>query len=342
MRILITGGAGFVGSALTQFLATKSWISKIHVVDKGMFGVDHFKTGGKICLHRFSLKDFYEKMFFSKTSISAVIHLSGLSNDPMADFDKNANNELNVVDTARTIQFCIDKKIKKLIFASSASIYGDLDMYLNNENGETNPHSNYAKSKSEAEELLHNARCQQQLNNIIFRKGTIHGVSPRMRFDLAVNTMVMNALKYGKIELYGGGENWRPIVDIRDVVRAYGHALMKYDDIVADNGNRIFNICSNNVRISELGLRVANITGAKLIPRYDMPKDIRDYRMDNSKFVKTGFKYIFENLDENINVLMCHMIHNKYDYDDPIYYNLRWIKNCQKCFKTVGKEYSLL
>ena len=122
----------------------------------------------------------------------------------------------------------IMNKIPRFIYASSASVYGSNDSQILNESCHVEPYSNYGKSKKHAEDYILTA-SKHGFQPVILRKGTIMGVSPRMRFDLVVNSMVVSAMRFGKIVLYGGGESWRPIVSVDDVVSIYRYVSIVFD-----------------------------------------------------------------------------------------------------------------
>ena len=212
--ILITGGCGFVGSALVKRLCQFD----VRVWDSGMYGFGEskpkypFKLGYMINPDYINVHDL--------DNVKIIIHLSGLSNDPLANFDAKANDRMNYEDTKDLVDMAIERGVPRFIFASSASVYGLCDDKISKETDEVDPDSNYAKSKRKAElYILEMAAKHKDFRPIIFRKATIGGISPRMRFDLIVNSMVKSAMTVGKIFAFGGGENWRPIIDIDDVVR---------------------------------------------------------------------------------------------------------------------------
>lgn len=343
-KIVVTGGAGYVGSLLIQqFQARHFTRENLVCVDQGLFG---FNEVHKKCLlpeniYKTSVRSFVT----SKDSIGkilrqtkTVIHLAGLSNDPMADYDVAANKDMNCFQTELLANACVEFGVPRFIFASSASVYGDMEENLCKEDGPISPKSNYALSKAMAEKYLLD---KKGLKPVILRKGTLYGVSPRMRLDLAINTMVTNAIRFKKVELWGGGENWRPLTHIDDAVRLYMRIAMMTDHEYSKFARgKIYNVVSHNYRISELGLQIAEIMDVPVRSRYDMPKDIRTYRTDGSKLHKTIlFEFNNDLLSAVVglrNWVACH------DTEDPIFYNMKWIKNCEKVFDSFNMRFTLI
>jgi len=343
----VTGGAGYVGSLLIEHLHKMHFLREhIICVDPGWFG---FNEVHKTCMLqknicRTSIKSFTASQEHMKKiceETEAIIHLGGLSNDPMADYDAEANNDVNFVQTTYLVEFCKNWGIPRFIFASSASVYGDMEESLCKEDGFISPKSNYAMSKAKAEDhIIKN--IDKTFRPIILRKGTLYGVSPRMRLDLAINTMVVNAFRFGKIELYGGGENWRPLTHVMDAVRLYEFlATMDYSSYKQLSG-KIYNVVGENFRMSELGLRLADITKVNVVPRYDMLKDVRTYRLDGTLLRSLSLFDFSESkkLTKTVNDLLYWM--KGKDLDNPIYWNMRHIKTLEKSCEIMGIKFDLM
>ena len=150
--------------------------------------------------------------------VDGVINLSGLSNDPTAEFDPEANWQMNAIATENLGRMCVERGIERYVFASSCSLYDGMPPGMHDETAPIQPRAAYATSKRYGEEKLLEL-ADEGLCPVLLRNGTVYGYSPRMRFDLVVNTFVKDALLNGKLMLHGGGWMWRPLVDIRDVSR---------------------------------------------------------------------------------------------------------------------------
>jgi len=343
-KIIVTGGAGFVGSLLIQELQNKHFTREnLICVDQGLFGFNevHKKCAHPENLYKTSVRSFTANRtlmakLLSQTKI--VIHLAGLSNDPMADYDAIANKDMNCLQTEMIVDRCVEFGVPRFVFASSASVYGDMEENLCIEDGPISPKSNYALSKAMGEKYILN---KKGLKPVILRKGTLYGVSPRMRLDLAINTMVTNAVRFKKIELWGGGENWRPLVHVSDAVRLYMKiVMMSENEYNKFSKGKIYNVVGCNYRMSELGLQIAGILDVPVKARYDMPKDIRTYRTDGSKLFKNIMFEFDNNLYNAVSNIRKWAEHN--DLDNPIYYNMKWIKNCEKVFDSFNMRFTLV
>jgi nucleoside-diphosphate-sugar epimerase len=222
-KILLTGGAGYIGIVLLEKLLAKGY--KVRVLDNFLFGkkpiIPYLK---RIEVVNKDIRNVNKK---DLEGIDAVIHLAGLSNDPMADFDPKANFEINTEGTIKLAKLANEMGIKRFTFASSASIYnrGILKRTrIQSEDGIVKPKAAYSVSKYRAEKELMNM-ADSNFAPIIFRQGTVYGFSPRMRYDLVVNTMVKTALYEGKIYVFCGGVQWRPLIDVEDVAVAHLKSL---------------------------------------------------------------------------------------------------------------------
>ncbi|MEK6920586.1 MAG: SDR family oxidoreductase, partial [Nanoarchaeota archaeon] len=203
-KILVVGGAGYVGAVLIREMLERGYAIK--VLDRlfyGTVGLDDIKD--KVELIVGDIRSFNPNIL---DDVEAVINLSGLSNDPTAEYNPEANYEMNTVATAKLAQICKQKGVRRFIFASSCSIYDigetneDKDIIFD-ETAPVAPKAAYSRSKYEAEKLLL-AMQDENFSPVILRKGTVYGFSPRMRYDLVVNTFLKDALTKGKISLYFG------------------------------------------------------------------------------------------------------------------------------------------
>src|SRR2546427_5808884 len=216
VKVLITGGAGYVGSVLTRVLIDRG--HRVAVVDCGFFGLDHVDPRAEII--EGSILSFALQWL---NGVYAVVHLAGLSNDPMAAFSPSLNYMLNAGGAAIVAQATKDAGIRRFVFSSTCSVYGRDESGPLNEEHATNPPFPYAISKLMAERLL-DCLTDDRFRPIILRKGTVVGWSPRMRFDLVVNAMVKTALVQRKIVVHNP-TLWRPLIDVEDACEAYVCAL---------------------------------------------------------------------------------------------------------------------
>ena len=176
MKVLVTGGAGFVGSVLTRVLIDLG--SQVRVVDNGFFGLDHVDPRAEVI--RGDILEFNPAWL---DEVIAVVHLAGPSNDPMAAFSPRLNYLLNAGGAAIVAQASKDAGIRRFVFSSTCSVYGKDDSEPFGEERPTSPSFPYAISKLMAERMLA-CLTDDQFRPIVLRMGTVVGWSPRMRFDL--------------------------------------------------------------------------------------------------------------------------------------------------------------
>jgi len=311
VRVFVTGGAGFVGSVLTRILIERG--HGVTVLDSGFFGLDHVDRRAKLIAG--SILEFNPKWL---DGMEAVIHMAGLSNDPMAAFSPRLNYMLNAGGSAIVAQAAKDAGIRRFILASTCSVYGKDDSEAFDENHITRPSFPYAISKLMAERLL-DCLTDEGFRPIILRKGTVVGWSPRMRFDLVTNTMVKTALSDGKV-IINNPHLWRPLIDVEDACNAYLCAL---EADLAVTG--IFNISSRNYTLDELGRIVAQVlaeSGVQVsIEVYNRP-DVRSYRVSTDKAANILGFMAEKPMSDTVREIVRHVTATPIDLENPRYYNI--------------------
>jgi len=320
--ILVTGGAGYIGSVLVADLVNRG--EKVRVFDKlyfGDIGLNGVKE--KIDLVQGDVREFPDSAL---EGVKAVIHMGSLSNDPTAEFDPQANREINFEGTMKVAEACKRKGIKRFTFASSAAIIGFHVEAIADEDFLPNPQSEYAQSKLDAENGL-KSLVSDKFCPVIFRQATVFGFSPRMRWDLVVNTMTKDAFSRGSIFVYCAGDNWRPLVHVKDVAAAHIEGLKVPEEKVK---GQIFNLVHKNYRILELGHWVREIL-KKYIPitveTSFGSKESRSYRISGKKLKEMlGFE-ARGTVEEAVLEIFDILRSGRYtDFINPIYYNIDWMK----------------
>jgi nucleoside-diphosphate-sugar epimerase len=337
--VLVTGGAGYIGAVLVRELLKNGY--KVKVFDKLYFGLDPLKDViKKIQVISGDVRQFPKEIL---KGVSSCIHLGSLSNDPTADFDPKANHDINCVGTLKVAEACRKMGVKRFTFASSAAIYGFHVDSIADETHKTNPQSEYAQSKLDAERGLIKM-AGKDFCPIILRQATVGGLSPRMRWDLVVNTMTKDAFSKGKINVYCAGDNWRPLVSVIDVARAHIKCIEAPEAKV--NGE-IFNLVYKNFRILELAHWIKEALKTSL-DKIDIDVKFgsveqRSYRVSGEKMkdilgfepkqsVEAATKEILASLKAGKNT----------DYANPIYYNINWMKllvEMEDKLKVIGKVF---
>jgi nucleoside-diphosphate-sugar epimerase len=313
VTILVTGGAGFVGSVLTRALLEKGY--RVRVLDSGFFGLEHVDKRAELVAG--DILEFDKAWLYG---VEAVIHLAGLSNDPMAAFSPSLNYMLNAGGAAIVAQATKDAGIRRFVFASTCSVYGRDDSELFDEERPTSPTFPYAISKLMAERLL-GCLTDDQFRPIILRKGTVVGWSPRMRFDLVTNTMVKTALTEKRIVIHNPAL-WRPLIDVEDASQAYLSAL---EADLAVTG--VFNISTRNYTLAELGTTVADELGkhgVSVTVETQHRPDVRSYRVKTDKAARVLNFKPRKAMNETVRDLVGHLITRPAaELEDPRYYNIR-------------------
>lgn len=251
MRVLVTGDRGYIGSVLVPTLIDKNY--DVVGFDIGYFGdnliCDCFEDYQKITCDIRNV----DKTHFR--NIDAVIHLAGLSNDPLGQLTPNITHEINYEATINIAKIAKQEGVKRFIYASSQSMYGisKTDNELDEYDSEKNPVTAYAEAKWLAEQYIKKL-CDEQFTVVSFRPSTVFGASPRLRTDIVFNNLVACAYTTGKIEIKSDGSPWRPIIHVQDVCKAFIAGLEAPANLI--NGK------SFNVGIKNGNYTVKNIAEA--------------------------------------------------------------------------------
>jgi nucleoside-diphosphate-sugar epimerase len=321
--ILVTGGAGYIGCVLVQRLLDRGY--RVRVLDRLYWG------RGPIApiLDRAELveADVRDVPATALDGVDAVIHLAGLSNDPTAEYDPEANWQMNAIATETLGRNCVDRDVERLVFASSCSLYDGLPPGMHDETAPIQPRGAYATSKRYGEEALLSL-VDEGLCPVMLRNGTVYGYSPRMRFDLVVNTFVKDALLKGQLSLHGGGWMWRPLVDVRDVSDALIAAMEAPEELVR---GEIFNVLHSNYQIRELAMLVAGsvqLLGRSVtLEEEPAPRLTRDYECSNTKLAsRLGFQPSHSVVEAIDGILASIDVEDKTMLTDPRFYNIRWLE----------------
>lgn len=288
-KILVTGGAGYIGSVLVKQLLERGYY--VRAFDRLFFGEDPIKGLFKNPKFELIKGDIRDLQDFPNLldGIYAVIHLASLSNDPSCDVDPQDTMDINYTASLKLAELCKKNRIKRFLFSSSCSVYGASEDMILDEQSEKAPVSLYAKSKIDFENKLLEI-MDKDFSPIILRNGTVFGLSPRMRFDLVVNIMTKYAINENKIFIVGGGLNWRPIVHVYDVAIAF---ILALEAPLEEVKGEIFNVGSNelNFRIKDIAANVKKIIPSIEIEYAPSDKDTRNYRVSFDKIKRVlGFK----------------------------------------------------
>ena len=321
--VLVTGGAGYIGTVLTGRLLQRGY--NVRLLDRLYWGSGPLEAyAGRIEVEVADVRDIPGSAL---DGVDGVIHLAGLSNDPTAEYDPAANWQMNAVATETLGNACVERGIERLVFASSCSLYDGLPPGMHDEDAAIAPQGAYATSKRYGEEALLGL-MGHGLCPVILRNGTVYGFSPRMRYDLVVNTFVKDALLQERLLLHGGGWMWRPLVDVRDVSDAMIAAFESPADVVR---GEIFNVLHSNYQVRELAMLVAGsvqLLGRTVrLEETPAPRLNRDYECSNAKLSHVlGFSPC-RSVVEAVSEMLAEIdLADRSKLTDPRYYNIRWLE----------------
>jgi nucleoside-diphosphate-sugar epimerase len=278
-RILVIGGAGYIGSALLKrLLPTRR---KVRLLDCLLYGtrpIQDLMSSPNLEVVQADFRQVNE-IVKAMQGVDEVIHLGGIVGDPACSIDEDVTVEVNLTATRTIAEIAKGSGVERFIFASTCSVYGFNDEVLD-ERAQPNPVSLYARSKLASERVLLDM-ADSQFAPIVLRFATVYGFSGRVRFDLVVNLLTAKALIDGEITVIGG-DQWRPFVHVDDAARGILTALEAPLSIVR---KEIFNVGSNaqNFTIDQVATLINQRVPSAVISRQDMEGDPRNYRVDFKK-----------------------------------------------------------
>lgn len=310
MRILIAGGAGYIGSALIPKLLERGY--DVDVVDLFWFG-NHLPPEVGIVN-----RDIFDLQINDLKEYDQVLFLAGLSNDPMAEYSPSKNFVFNAAAPAYLCYIAKQANVKRYIYASSCSVYGYTENELFDEDRPVSSHYPYGISKLQGERAVMQLQ-DKDFSVIALRKGTVCGYSPRMRFDLIINTMFKTAMK-DRLIMVNNPAIWRPILSIEDACMAYVRAIEANESI-----SGIFNIASGNHTVGEIADLVESTIQQELGVRPALEikhiKDVRNYKVSIDRAKNTLSFHPHHSVRSIISNLIANMSKCS-DWDNPNYYNI--------------------
>jgi nucleoside-diphosphate-sugar epimerase len=317
MRILITGGLGYLGSVLTEELIKRGF--EVIIADTELYGnflPDYLKN--ELHLVKGDIRGPEISKHIQRSDV--VIHLAAIVGDAACDLIKEEAVDINLNGTKNIGKLC-KKNNKKLIFTSTCSVYG-ANNHLLTERSKVLPLSIYALSKLAGE----NALEKIGVNYTIFRLATLFGYSYRMRFDLVINTFIKQAIKTGKITVFGGNQ-WRPFLHVRDAADAIIRCIEK--DFFE---KEILNLSYMNIKIIDLARKIREILKCE-IKVFKEIKDPRNYRINSDKAKnKLQFNPKRDVKESIMEIKKAYEEGKIKDFDSPIYNNFEYLKNNYRRF----------
>jgi len=322
-KVLITGGAGYVGTRLSNYLVRRGY--EVTILDSLIYGVRGLYPEVKV------IEGDIRNIPTVKDSVhaqDAVFHLAAISNDPTGNLDPDLTYEINFESTRKVLNAAKNAGVQRFIFASSSSVMGIQEGTNITESRTPNPITPYSKAKLQAEKEVLAASSRDFICTAL-RPATICGVSPRQRFDLVINALTGSAFFDQKIIVYGGRQR-RPNLTMDDMLRAYHLTLISHDDLI--NGE-VFHIGWDNMSIMEMAQLVSRcvrrVKSNDTTPIIIRPaEDMRDYHISSEKIEKVLDFHPLFTLEDMIHELIVLMEAGFItDYTAPQYHNLKVLMN---------------
>ncbi len=322
-RVFITGGAGYVGSLLVPSLLSKGY--EVIVYDLFLYG-DTLPDNPRLKKIKGDIRD-RDKLIKSAHGADAFIHLACISNDPSFDLAPDLGKSINfgafpnVLDAARL------GGVKRFILASSTSQYGIKPAHVKvTEETEAEPITDYARYKIECEKIMKTrADLVGNMEYVFVRPSTLCGYAPRLRLDVSVNTLTINALEKHKMRIKGGNQ-LRPTMNIKDMVRFYELMLEAPSELIDEQA---FNVSYTNASILQFAQMVRDVLEDQTVEFEMIPSDDpRSYHVDATKIKKVlGFEFKY-NVKDAINSIVEAYEEGKIKdgLNNPLYYNVKLMK----------------
>ena len=308
MSILITGGCGYVGTKLTE-AALRRTRHDVTVLDAQWFG-NHLQPHPRLTVLKHDLRQIDE---IDLAPYDAIFHLANIANDPSVELNPYASWEVNVLATMRLVDRAARQGVAQIVFASSASVYGVKSEPDVTEDLELVPISEYNKTKMVAERVL--LSYAEDMCVQIIRPATVCGYSPRMRLDVSVNMLTMQALTREHITVFGGNQT-RPNIHIDDITDVYLFMLQHPEH------TGIYNAGFENISIMQIAERVLEHAPAKIT--VSASNDPRSYRVNSDRLLATGFRP-----KKTVNDAIKELVHKFRSgelKDEERFHNLKWMQ----------------
>ena len=307
MKILVTGGCGYKGHVLIPKLLARGY--EVIAFDLQWFG-NYLLPHKNLSVIKGDVRDIES---IPLNEVDCIIHLSSIANDPCSELDPQLTWEVSALATMQLADKARRRGIKRFIYASSGSVYGVKEELQVTEDLELKPISEYNKTKMVGERVL--LSYQDDMVVQIVRPATVCGYSPRMRLDVSVNLLTMQALSKGKITIFGG-DQVRPNIHIDDITDLYLH-LIDHPEYTG-----IYNAGFENISIKDIGYLITKHVPAEIL--ISASNDPRSYRINSDKLLATGFKPK-KTVDDAIKEIIQKYNNNELK-DEDHFYNLKWMQ----------------
>ncbi|MBK9129698.1 MAG: SDR family oxidoreductase [Phycisphaerales bacterium] len=284
MRVLVTGHKGYIGTVLVPMLLEAG--HEVIGFDSDLYWRSTFGDPAAIADVPEIAKDIRDATLADVRGVDAVMHLAGLSNDPLGDLNPELTFDINHRASVKLAQLAKEAGVGRFIFSSSCSNYGAAGDNWINENSTLNPVTPYGQSKVMVERDVV-PMADASFSPTFLRNATAFGVSPRLRFDLVLNNLAAWALTTGKIMLKSDGSPWRPIVHVEDIARAFVATMEAPRELVH---GQVFNVAATaeNYQVRQLALIVGDTVQDSQVTFADgASPDLRNYRVNCDRYAAT-------------------------------------------------------
>ncbi len=280
-KVLVTGGAGYVGSVLVPRLLSKGYA--VRVLDLYIYGghtLDSVKGNPRLEQLKGDIRD-RKVLEKALSGCDAVIHLACISNDPSFELDPALGKSINYDAFLGLVDISKDKGVRRFVYASSSSVYGVKDDPNVTEDMSLLPLTDYSKYKAMCEEVLAKKRAPGFVT-LMLRPATVHGYSPRLRLDLTVNILTNHAVNKNLITVLGGSQ-MRANIHIEDMVDVYTKSLEWPDEAI---DGKVFNVGCDNRRVADIAEAVRSVVGEQVKITTAPTNDLRSYRVCSDKIMR--------------------------------------------------------
>ncbi len=326
MKILVTGGEGYVGSCLVPRLLDSG--HDVVVLDLMIFGGDHLRDHEQKANLEIIKGDIRDENVVKEAlvGVNAIVHLAGMANDPSCDLDPELSRQINRDAPVRLADLAAEAGVQRFVYASSASVYGVYEDEEATEESPFRPVSLYAEYKGDVEKVLLE-RNRDGFEVVALRPATICGWSPRLRLDLALNVFSKQAWFDGVLCVHGGKQK-RPNLTMKDMTRAYQTVLEAASEAVA---GEVFNVGAENKSVLELAQLARDVVRKEAEIEIVPVVDPRSYQLNSEKIRKRlGFEPI-HTLEEAVAELRDKFAEGAItDPNSPIYSNVRMMQRVQR------------
>jgi nucleoside-diphosphate-sugar epimerase len=338
MRVLVTGNRGYIGSVLCGELFKEGF--EVVGLDANFYNnCNFYKLNYSIPQITKDVRNITKE---ETAGFEAVIHLAALSNDPIGELSPQLTQDINCQASINLAKLAKENGVKRFIFSSSCSIYGQSGANFIDESGEPNPLTEYAKSKVKAEEGI-SKLADNNFSPVFLRNATVYGVSPMLRVDLVLNNLVGWAYTTGKIKIMSDGTPWRPLIHIQDICQAFIVSLKAPKNLVH---NEVFNIGKNseNYQIKDIADIIKEVLPeSKIEYTGEHGADSRTYKVDFTKAENTLGEYFRpqRNIKQGVKELVGAYKQANFKFEDFQSYKFTRLKKIKMILNTGQFDASL-